>query len=230
MKKTLLIIGLIASLANFNLTAQFIDNKIDLKVTSGIALPVGEETVNEENFVTPSLFRGYDNSYYYSVEGMYNYRPNCSLGVTWNKFSFANWSNSDGELFTNSSSEISSLGPFIKLHTKFSQIGFFNKVELFTTLSPYITFIKSNLYQEALFSNEPSIVTNAIIESRYSSFGGSISVGANYSMTQSIDLNLEIGGRYNQLNSQLYNDKSIVLLNFGAGIVFKLVRNRRYYL
>lgn len=230
MTRILLIIGLTISLGNFALKAQFIDNKIDLKVTYGIALPLGDEIINEENYITPSLFRGYGLSYYHQIEGIYNCRPNYGLGVSLTKFNFSNWTNSDSELYANSSSYISSFGPVIKLHTTFKQTGPQNNFELFTTLSPYIAFIKSKINQEALFSIEPITELPPVIESTYSSFGGNISVGANYTIAQNIDVNLEIGGSYTKLNSQFYNDKSIVLFNVGAGIVFKFAKNRRYYL
>lgn len=230
MKRKILLIWLLVILFSNSLCAQFIDNKVDVKIAFGITFPLGNKMVNEENFITPSLFKGYDNSYFYSIEGIYNYHENYSFGVVWNKFSFTNWTNNESELFSKSSSEISSFGPMIKFHTKFKQTGMLNKFELFTTLSPYIAFIKSNLYQEALFSSEPSVGSNPILESTYSSFGGKVSLGASYSLSQNIGFNLEIGGSYTSLNSQFYNDKGIFQINVGAGIIFKLLRNRRYYL
>lgn len=230
MKRVFPVILLISILSSNFLKAQPIDNRVDIKILYGIAQPLGDKTVNEGNFITPSLFRGYDNSYYYSIEGFYKFHPNYSIGISWGSFSFDNWINIDSELFSNSSSHLSSLGPLIMWHTRFKQTGVLNKLELFTTLSPRMTFIRSSLVQETLFSPEPVNASNLIIESNYTFFGASLNAGVRYSISQNIDLNLEIGGSYSMLNSQFYNDKNIVLLNAGAGIVFKLLRDKRYYL
>lgn len=230
MKRCKLYIWFIAILSYNSLNAQFIDNKLDLKITYGVAMAPGDNAVHDKNFSMPSLFKGYKNIYYYSIEGVYNYRSIYSLGLSWNNFNFTNWINTDSEIFTNSSSNVSCFGPLIKFHTRFKQSGIFNKLELYSTLSPHISIIRSSLYQQPLFSTEPILESGQIIESIYSTFGTRISAGAKYSISQSIDINLDISGNYVKLKSQFYNDKSLFLLNLGAGIVLKFIRNKRYYL
>lgn len=230
MKRILVLLGLISSFVHCDLMAQFINNKVDVDLSYGFTLPLGTESVSEQNYNTPSLFRGYSNGHYYSLAGIYNYHSNYSLGVTCNKISFTKWAQSDSDLFTNSSSNISSFGPLIKLHTKFKQTGIQNKAQLFAIVSPYIAFIKSSLYQSNIFSIEPVHETTPVIESAYSSYGVKINIGAKHTITQNIDFNIEIGGNYTNLESQFYNDKCIIWLNFGAGITFKLVRNKKFYL
>jgi len=225
-----LYIGLITILSYNSLNAQFIDNKLDVKIIYGVTMSPGDNAINEKNFIMPSLFKGYKNIIYYSIEGVYNYRSNYDLGLTWNHFNFTNWINTDSEIFSNSSSNISCFGPLIKFHTRFKQSGIFNKVELYSTLSPNISIIRSSLYQQPLFSTKPIVESGQIVESIYSTFGTRISAGAKYSISQSIDINLDISGNYFKLKSQFYNDKSLFLLNLGAGIVIKFIRNKRYYL
>jgi hypothetical protein len=231
MKRILLLICLFAIYGHSELKAQFINNKININVSYGLITTLGPKDVNEESFITPSLYIGYENAFSVNVRGVYTFRPNISLGMEWSKLEFSNWSYNEEQVYQNASSSISNIGPVIKLHTKFKQVGIGNRVEGYTIVLPYIAFISTFIPQENLFSIDPPVQEpNSILESNTHSLGIKISIGGAYSVSQNIDFFVESGVSYTSISSQLYNDKRLLSLNTNLGVVFKFLRNRRYYL
>lgn len=230
MKKIVLLVGLMSGFGHHNLTAQFIGNKFEVNVSYGIVSPLETKDIIEGGFITPSLFRNFSEINGFSISGSFNYNSNYSMGVEWGKTEFNNWVNDKSVFFVNSTASLASVGPLLKLHTKFKQTGIQNKVELYTRIYPYLVFINTLIPKENVFITEPSNDLDPILQSNYSSFGTRISVGSTYAISQNIDLNFEIGGSYTKLESHLYNDKQLLSINTNVGVAFKLVKNKKYYL
>lgn len=230
MKKIVLLIGLMAIFGHHNLTAQFVGNKFEVNVSYGIVSPLETKDIIEGGFITPSLFRNFSEINGFSISGSFNYHSNYSIGVEWGKTEFNNWINAESIFFVNSTASLASIGPLVKLHTKFKQTGVQNKIELYTKIYPYLVFINTSIPKENVFIIEPSNDLNPILQSNYSSFGARISFGSTYTISQNIDIHFEIGGSYTKLESHFYSDKQLLLINTTVGVAFKLVKNKRYYL
>lgn len=210
---------------------QYIDNKLDLVFSYGILSPIGSKDINESNFVTPSLFNNYQNGQTFAVRIAYNYRPNLSLGLEITSTQFDNWSYDELEfLYCNSSTASTSIAPLIKFQTMFRKHTVLNRLQVYGILAPSLNFTTVSLARE-IFQIEPSPPESVnMLESSFSSLGGSAYIGGAYSITQEFSVFVESGMHYTVVTGQLYNDKNLFTVNLSIGFTVKLFKDKRFYL
>ncbi len=222
----------LASGATGLLQGQVIDNKVNIYTSLGIVENFGEETIAENGFVMPSLYNNYKSNNFVLLRGTYKYRKFLSVGIELKKIQYDKWDDGNETLlFEKASSNLFSVAPVIKFHNGFAPQSMFNRFTLSASIAPSVNFVNVRLDTDA-FIDVHSISTEpeSTIKSQIVSLGTSIYIGAEYAITQDIGIFFEVGGHCIGVEGKLYNDKTLCAVSGSAGLVFKLFKNKRYYL
>jgi hypothetical protein len=228
LRNTYLIFFLFLSLDS---VCQRIDNKFDLVISAGIIEPLGSTIQTEGGFITPSLYNNYQNNKLVSIKGLYNYNKIMSFGAEWKQSKSDNWSyDTTSNLYEGAITDVISIAALIKLRTKFNEVGVLNKFQIYSILAPSMNFVHTKLIQN-IYDIEPlPSRQEELNELNFTSFGIGMNIGVSYSLTQSLGILLEGTLNYTMVGSTIYVDKNFYGLGANAGIIFKLFKDKRYYL
>lgn len=228
-----ILIALCATLILFSRTsiceAQFISNKINIYAGYGKGGFHGDKSVNENNFIYPSLYANYDKLDGISLKVLYNYKKHFSFGLTYSQMHASNWEYPDSMYYQGSEVKLQSLSADIQMHTKLAETGILNRVRLFLEISP-TTGISSLSLTSPLFDiQEGNSPVDQPDGSRDKYFGVSGKLGAEVFFNQMIGVFIDYSYGYYSVSSKLYSDDQFANQIIEAGIVIKLMKNQRYF-
>lgn len=221
MKNKLLIFFLLNALS-LSSKAQYFENKLHFQFSYGVVKTMGNKDVNEAGFVLPSLYANYTRNSQFSFRTTFKIKPIWSVGVDFNQTKFGSWKYAGEDLFDNSSSTLTRFGIVLKIHTKFKYEGIFNKMQLYTMLSPFYTNLTLTLQQPPV-----SLPDNmGTIERNSNTWGFNSNMGIIYSISRNLSLFSEEGFLLTKLESQLHNDKYLKAFYINFGFCFQFVKPR----
>lgn len=209
--------------------SQLISNKYNIYFGYSIGNFLGTGTINEDNYISPSLYPNYNKLAGFSVKGLINFKEYLSYGVNYNYQSANEWTSSNYSDFEGSEIQLHSITPLIRIHNKFKENGLSNKVLLFIECGPTIGF--SNL---ALSKSLFEIQTNENISTPPMSdnnlfIGLKGTIGLEYSFAQSLGFFLSYSYNIDRVSSKLYNDNNIKSSLINVGLVMKFNKNKYFY-
>jgi len=226
-KTTILIINLLLS---FIVHAQLIDNKLNIYLSYSVGSFWGSETINEDNYITPSLYSNYNNLSGFSLKGLVNAKDILSFGANFDYQSANNWNSSNYVDYENSEVQLYSITPLARIHNKFKEKGLFNRLKIYGELGPTIGISSLSLSQSLY-----NIRTDDNNDFSHPMKDGNIflglkgAVGFEYSFTQSFGCFLSYSYNLNWISSKFYNDKNLKSSIINVGLVVKLKKNKYFY-
>jgi hypothetical protein len=227
MKKTILLITLIL-LFNQLLFSQFINSRLNVYFSSGYSKTQGNTTVDEEGFITPSLFNNFKSGKNFALAANYKLFAFIGTGVLIRNTSFSGWEMSSGEnLYTNSKAGITSIGAILKLGTPATNEGLFNKFTASIQCIPTYNMVNVKL-DKSIFSGSVSD-TEDYLNSRTSSIGAEAIIQLEYSIHRNAGIFVHAGLSYVQLKSIFYNDPGVIYFNTGLGAFLRLSKDKHFY-
>ena len=227
--KTLIII-LTYTLMSIVTRAQLIDNKFNIYISSSLGNFMGAKTINEDNYITPSLYSNYKNFFGFSIKGMINSREIISYGLNYDYQSANGWTLSNYTEFENSEIQLHTITPLIRIHNKFKEQGFFNKIQIYLEIGPTIGISNLTLSQ-TLFdvqSNDGSDFSYPMKDSN-TFWGIKGTIGVEYSFIQDFGLFFSYANNINWISSKLYNDNTFSYSSINVGLIVKFIKNKYFY-
>lgn len=209
--------------------AQLIENRLNIYLSYSIGRFSGSETINESNYITPSLYSNYNKLAGFSVKAVINSKDFLSFGINYDYQSANEWTSSNYSDFDGSESQMHSITPLIRLHNKFNENGLSNKLLLLIECGPTIGFSNLSL-SKSLFeiqTNEGNSIPPMSDNNFIAGLKGTL--GFEYSFAQSMGIFLSYSYNMNWVSSKFYNDKSIKNSLINIGLVMKFNKNKYFY-
>lgn len=209
--------------------AQLIENKLNIYLSYSIGNFLGTETLNEDNYITPSLYSNYNKLTGFSVKGVINSKDFLSFGINYDYQSANEWTSSNYSDFDGSKIQIHSITPIIRVHNKFNENGLSNKLLLLIECGPTIGFSNLSL-SKSLFeiqTNESNSIPPMSDNNFIAGLKGTL--GFEYSFVQSMGIFFSYSYNMNWVSSKFYDDKSIKNSLINIGIVMKFNKNKYFY-
>jgi outer membrane protein W len=104
------------------------------------------------------------------------------------------------------------------------------KFRLFSQAGPMLSIVKAELQDPVIFVDDPSGTTLVRLKTANNiNPGFNLSIGIAYSINDLTNLSLEVDYAYFSTHSVLYPDKGVNLLTLEAGVIFKILKGKRYY-
>ena len=227
MNKALII--LLISLSSLSLKAQIIDNKVDINLGYCIGKFGGDDLINEDGFISPALYSNYESTYNIRFKCIFIKMNYLNFGASIDYCKASDWNMDLYSYYKDSESAMYSFSPLFQVHPKVVDYGFLNRVGFYLEVAPTIG-ISEVTVPEQLFDVEfmNSLITIPDNESDIF-YGIKGTIGVNISINQSIGIFFESGAGYYRISPGLFVDTHFTNFNAGAGIMIKLVKNKRFF-
>jgi hypothetical protein len=213
----------------FTTNAQLIDNRIDLSLGVGYISFFGDRKIKEDNFISPSLYPNYSDLRELSFKVLVKQNKLYSLGLSLNSLDASGWKNSGSSLYDNSKIKQVGLSPVMQIHTKFTEIGVFNRIKIFLEIAPTIGLSELALSNQLFDIQDQNGSVPQPMDSRDLFYGIKSNVGFELSLTRAFGLYFSYSIQQNWVKSKLYNDSKFSYSNLGLGLVVRLEKNKRFY-
>lgn len=209
--------------------AQFIDNKVSVQAGLTSGKYVGPETISEQEFITSSLYTNYKLQFGASFRGLIKLSKNLSTGVGIDYRHASQWERPPQPDYTNSETNTFTFAPLLQIHNAFRKTGIANRLKLFATMAPAMGVSSVSLDHPVYTITQNGDTRVELLESSdlFWGFGGDI--GMEYTLVQSIGVFASYSVTYNQVESELYEDKSFTGAHWQAGIVIRLMKDKKYF-
>jgi len=223
MKNILIIIFLFAPYFS---SAQFIENKINIEIGTGVNLPLNNKSYTEADFNYPSLYGNYGIGIplYIGIQDKIN--DLFWLGLDYNSYSYSNWKG-DNELFVleNPTSKITSfhisasyLPKKYQLNKKYGQWGI--------TAAP-------GIYKHTLTWDELNNTNNSdstVYPSSFKETNAEMSIGLIYMKDLSGNFGISVKSNYKigMVNNPYINDKTMHSFNLTLCLYYRAFKNRYF--
>jgi hypothetical protein len=226
MKKTLSMI-LFLALSHSMVYGQLINNRLNFCLSAGISPVMGSETVNENDYITPSLFVNFEKGSNLKLRATYQLFSIISVGIQLKSTNFSDWNNGDSlSLYRGAQSKVHSLGAVLRIASKPKNTGFFNRFSASLCFVP--TFNQVHVTFDQQLFTIPGGTSEDLFNSDISSLGADCSLNLEYSISQGIGVFAEGGISYIPLKSQLYADTRLLSVNANLGIFFKFMKDKHF--
>lgn len=228
MKKSIHIILLIA--LSSTSYSQLISNKYNIYFSYSFGNFLGAETINEDNYITPSLYSNYSKLSAFSVKGLLNSKEYLSYGINYDYQSAYEWTSSNYSDFENSEIKLHSITPLVRFRNKFSEMGFSNRFIAYGEIGPTIGLSSLSLSQSLFdirIDDNNSLSHPLKDENIFWGIKGTI--GLEYSFIQSIGCFLSYSYNMNWVSSKYFNDKTFKTSFINVGVVMKFNKNKYFY-
>ncbi|WP_026135775.1 hypothetical protein [Nafulsella turpanensis] len=230
MKKTILLF-LLTFLAGTAVQAQFIKNKLNLHLSYAQLIPEQEDHVREGEYYTPSLFNNMNTRLSFSVKASYKVLPYLSLGIGTDRSHYKNWTYNDYTHYSHAKITETAFYPLLELHTEQTTRGFFNRIRPRLQFSPVIGRAKVSFAHPHFFVKSMLPISPGEILSATNTFRGiKASVGLDVVIHQNAGFSAAFGIKDYSLSPQLYPDTELKQTFLEAGIFYRFVKNKRFYL
>jgi len=208
--------------------AQILENKFNLSVGYKTGWFPGKPSVNNDNFISPSLFHNYYKVYGISIKGTGRTGSNSGIGACLDYTNASDWDARKYEDYLKSKIALYSFSPFIQIHNKFIEGGFANRVRTFINVGPLIGLANLSLVNSIFdIENENNDVADPL-ESSDLFFGFMGFVGLEVALNQVAGLNFETSFSHNWISSKLYSDSHFTNINVGLGLILNLRKEKHY--
>jgi hypothetical protein len=209
--------------------AQLIENRLNIYLSYSVGSFSGSETINEDNYIAPSLYPNYNKLSGFSVKGLINSGKYLSYGINYDYLSAHEWTSSNYSDFGGSEIQLHSITPLARFHNKFMGSGLSNRLLVFIECGPTIGFsdlvLARSLFE--IHTNEYNSTPPMSDRNVFTGFKGNI--GIDYSFAQCMGFFVSYSYRMDWVSSKLYDDDTIKCSLINAGLIMKLKKNKYLY-
>lgn len=208
--------------------AQLIDNKINVYASYSTGMFHGKEQIHNGNFVFPSFYNNLNNIEGLSIKLLFNESPNMSYGIKVSRSEASAWNYNNDNFYSDSKAEMRALAIPIQFHNKLSKYKLNSHFKFYIEIAPLIG-VSSFSSSSVLFQVQKAgidVVSPTASDDFY--FGLNGSTGVEYAFSQSIGMFMSYCLEYNRIKSTLYNDNHFSVSQFNAGIIVKLLKDKKF--
>ncbi|NLD48864.1 MAG: hypothetical protein GX660_17015 [Clostridiaceae bacterium] len=215
---------------SLNCRAQIIDNKINLYGGYERGRFYGNGSINENNFIYPSLYPNLKSLNGISLKILYNHPIQFfGFGVTFTHLKGIGWKSPDSPEYNGSKVILHSLSPTIQIHSKLTGKGVFNRFRLFFEIAPGIGLSKLTL-SNPIFDIQSG---NSIISQPMNSFdlfyGFKRDSGIELAINQNVNVYFSYSYSRNWIKSKLYADKHFSSSCLSLGAILRLRKIKQLF-
>lgn len=231
MKKEILLL-LLSGLMCQVVQAQYINNKLNVHFSYIQILASQDSLLRQDNFTTPSLFNNMNTRLSSSLKVTYTVLPFLAVGAGTDVSNYRNWNYKDYLLYKDSEIKEVSFYPVLEFQPAKAAKGFLNTFTPKLQISPMIGSMKTVL------SHPPYSIHSQLphnpdeISSSSKVFKGiKASLGFEMILHPNIGCSAAYGMKRMWLSSSsLYADTSVKQFFVEAGLYFRFIKNKRFYL
>lgn len=208
--------------------AQLIDNKINVYANYSTGMFHGKGQANSGSFVFPSFYSNLNNINGLSIKLLLNASPHMSYGIKVSRSEASDWNYENDNFYSDSKAEMRTLAIPIQFHNKLSKYKLNSHFKFYVEMAPLIG-ISSFSSTSELFQVQKAgigIISPTASDDFY--FGLNGSTGVEYAFSQSIGMFMSYSLEYNRIKSSLYNDNHFSISQFNAGIIVKLLKDKKF--
>jgi hypothetical protein len=209
--------------------AQLISNHFNLYFGYDIGFIPGNRNVIEKDYISHSLYTNYTRLSGYSVKGLVKFRDKVSLGIMYQFQTASEWNYNDYFDYRDSHTQLHSILPVIRVHTKFKEQGFFNRGTLFLEIAPTIGLSHLKLSNPVFEIQSVNDSVRPPMKSTDFFWGITGTAGMEYSITQNAGIFMNCSYNYNRVSSILYDDKGFSRSQVSVGFFLRFKKNKYYY-
>ena len=227
MKEPFLI--LVMYLSGLCLEAQMIDNKIDLNIGSGVGKFRGAAIQNSEGFISSSLYSNYKNLYSLSFRGILLKMKYLDFGTSLNFTRASEWNCDSYTDYANSNSQIYSLNPIVRVHNAAKEYGILNRIKFFLETGPVIGLSKLSLATPLFDIHDSDNLVQQPDGSDDLYYGMKGTAGMEVFVNQTLGAFIEYTYGYSFVSSKFYADTHFSYQAVEAGIILRLMKDKRFF-
>lgn len=208
--------------------AQLIDNKINVYASYSTGIFHGKEQIHNGSFVFPSFYNNLNNIEDLSIKILFNASPHMSYGIKVSQSEASNWTYDNDNFYSDSKAEMRTLGLPIQFHTKLSPYKLKSHFKFYIEIAPLIGVSSFSSISELFQVQNAGTGILSPTSSDDSYFGLNGSTGIEYAFSQSMGLFMSYSLEYDRIKSSLYNDNHFSISQFNAGIILKLLKDKKF--
>jgi len=229
--KTLCLVGLTAFIVFKSIfcNAQVVDNKVNIYPGYETGLFHGNESINDQNFIYPSLYPNFKNLSGGSLKILCRYSNYFSFGITLMHIQAHGWEYPDSMLYQGSKMIMQSLSPTVQMRTKLAETGALNRIRVFFEIAPGIGLSKLMLTNPLFDIYSENGQINQPMNSSDLFYGVKGSAGMELAITQNFGIYFSYSYSHNRVESKLYADNHFSSSCLSLGIVLKLRKVKQLF-
>jgi hypothetical protein len=205
--------------------AQIIKNKSDIFIGYGVGTFPEASMLNQKGFIAPSLYSNFSSLSCIDLKFVFHKRTRISLGTSLNYFRASDWKLKEAIDFNGSKASLYNLTVFIQFHNRIAESGFFNRAGFYIDAGPsagissvYIPVPPFNVESANISSSEKDLF-----------YGARASAGVSYNLSQVFGVFLQADAGYFFMSPKLYTDDHFGIVNISAGLILRLVKDKKFY-
>jgi hypothetical protein len=210
--------------------AQILDNKINIYVEKALCTFHGERLIQEGNFSYPSLNANFNKIEGFSLKVLYKSHRNISLGIEATLLQAFDWKYSGNLDYEGARTEIKSFSPIFQFHNKFLKSNLFNRGKITIELMPIIGSSNLTLRKPLFYIQNNYNVVSSPLKSSDLFYGFKGSLGFEWALSQYLATAISYSYQHDWIRSAFYCDTQFAISQLSFGIVFKLIKDKRYLL
>ena len=226
MRKILICIIIVLNVLESN--AQFIKNDLNLSFSFKTGSFQGKGLLNDNNFITPSMFSNMRSLQGLSLKGMYSLNY-FNVGMNFSALNAENWSYLDNSKYIGSQVDIYTINPTIQIHNKFVETGVLNRIRVFFEIAPTFGFSNLTLVNPIFEIQSKSGIVSSPMKSTDLFFGFNGSAGFEFSISRIVGVFFSYSFQHNWVRSDLFQDKNFSSTLLDLGLFIKLKKDKRYF-
>ncbi len=224
-----LLITIVCFLCRIHISkAQLIDNKINVYASYNTGIFHGKGQVYNGNFIFPSFYNNLDNIKGLSMKFLFNKSPHLSYGIKVSRNEASDWNYGNDNFYSDSKAEMKTLAIPIQFHNKLSKYKLNSHFRFYAEIAPLIGISSFSSTSELFLVQKSGIDIISPTASDDFYFGLNGSTGIEYAFSQSIGMFISYSLEYNRIKSSLYNDNNFSVSQFNAGIIVKLLKDKKF--
>lgn len=188
----------------------------------GYAIPKGEKVSNNEATLLPNMSSGF------LIEGTYTTTlfKRLHIGADVSRVQFSSW-NYTGNIYKDASATFTSIGPTLMYKTWSPINRLKNNVNFFAQVTPGLAIInvQTSTNSRVNEGNESNPLTV-----RQRRFFTAAEIGINYNISNAVAISLAARYQYATTQTQVFSDKTYAFFSWNGGVVFSLIKDKRYKL
>ncbi len=208
--------------------AQLIDNKINIYASYGTGKFHGKGQVSSGNFIFPSFYNNLHKIEGISIKLLFNATPHMSYGIKVSQSEASDWNYDNDNFYSDSKAEMQTLAIPIQIHTKLSPLKLNSHFRLYIEFAPLIgvsSFSSTSELFQVQKADIDIISPTASDDFYYGLTGGT---GVEFAFSQSIGIFMSYSLEYDRIKSTLYDDNHFTVSQFNAGIILKLLKDKKF--
>ena len=209
--------------------AQVIGNRANIGFGALTGSFSGEAMLEENGFAMPSLFNNFKNYYGLGINVSYQIKPHISIGAGFSQHMSGAWAYKEDQTFAGAGNSQSKILLAVRVHTAFSELGFFNKFRFFAELAPGFGRSALQLKVPTMDISSPGADTSPPMGERNLFFGVRLSSGVNINLHPRAGFFLAFSYHENWLNGLLFSDKRFGGGQAEGGLYFRFIQDKRFY-